>query len=200
NTNFLSHEYQKLTHISPRCILSNYLSRQTPDTYKDPQQLIFPFGLNTSQKTATERAFTDQLSIIEGPPGTGKTQTILNIIANAILRNESVAVVSNNNSATANVLEKLEEYDLDFFAAYLGNKENQESFFKEQTGSYPNMNHWHLDDETYKMIQSRLTESQSQLNEMLEDKNKQAKLKQKLSDLQIEYKYFEDYFDKLNYS
>jgi len=83
---------------------------------------VYPFGFNISQKTAVENALKNPLTIIEGPPGTGKTQTILNIIANAIMRNESVAVVSNNNSATRNVEEKLEQYKVDFIAAYLGSR------------------------------------------------------------------------------
>lgn len=45
------------------------------------------------------------ISVIEGPPGTGKTQTILNIIANIVMEGKNVAIVSNNNSATRNVLE-----------------------------------------------------------------------------------------------
>ena len=51
-------------------------------------------------------ALTNQISVIQGPPGTGKTQTILNIIANLLRDKKSVLVVSNNNSATENVLEK----------------------------------------------------------------------------------------------
>lgn len=72
------------------------------------------------------------MSVIEGPPGTGKTQTILNIIANAVMRGESVAVVSNTNSATENVFEKLRKYNVDFIAAPLGNKTNKETFIKSQ--------------------------------------------------------------------
>jgi KaiC/GvpD/RAD55 family RecA-like ATPase len=47
-----------------------------------------------SQKSATEKALTEQISVIEGPPGTGKTQTILIIIANAVINGKKVAVVS----------------------------------------------------------------------------------------------------------
>ena len=49
--------------------------------------LIFPFGCNSSQYIAVENAINNKISVIEGPPGTGKTQTILNIIANIIIRN-----------------------------------------------------------------------------------------------------------------
>ena len=69
--------------------------------------MIFPFGGNASQFKAVENALSNQMSVIQGPPGTGKTQTILNIIANLLVRGKTVQVVSNNNSATQNVFEKL---------------------------------------------------------------------------------------------
>lgn len=71
-----------------------------PIKNEEKEFTIFPFGFNISQKQAVDKALENNLSIIEGPPGTGKTQTILNIIANAVIRGESVAVVSSNNSAT----------------------------------------------------------------------------------------------------
>lgn len=60
----------------------------------------------------------NQISVIQGPPGTGKTQTILNIIANILMQGKTVQIVSNNNSATENVYEKLSssKYNLGFVA------------------------------------------------------------------------------------
>ncbi len=83
------------------------------------QGFIYPFGLNESQYQAVERAFSAQVSVIEGPPGTGKTQTILNILANILLRGQTVAVLSNNNAAVANVYEKLEKSGLGYLVAKL---------------------------------------------------------------------------------
>ncbi|WP_411883367.1 AAA domain-containing protein [Polaromonas sp. YR568] len=96
---------------------------------KEAEQLIYPFGVNESQLMAVEQAFNTQISLIEGPPGTGKTQTILNIIANVLLRGKTVAVLSNNNAAVKNVYEKLEKVGLDYLAARLGSKDNQKDFF-----------------------------------------------------------------------
>ncbi|MCV5473684.1 AAA domain-containing protein, partial [Escherichia coli] len=45
-----------------------------------PWGLIFPFGLNESQLLAVKRAFSSQISVIEGPPGTGKTTFISKFI------------------------------------------------------------------------------------------------------------------------
>ncbi|MHC1682927.1 MAG: AAA domain-containing protein [Clostridiaceae bacterium] len=159
---------------------------------------IFPFGFNLSQKSATEKALSGQVSVIEGPPGTGKTQTILNIIANAVINNKTVAVVSNNNSATANVLEKLERYDVDFIAAFLGNNDNKEKFFAEQKNTYPAISNLALTNEEYKEIKENLKQSQNKLNKMLEFKNELAILKQKLSELITEFKYFEIYNEESN--
>ncbi len=91
--------------------------------------LVYPFGVNESQLQAVEQAFASQISLIEGPPGTGKTQTILNIVANIVLRGKTVAILSNNNTAVENVCEKLGKVGLDYLVAKLGNKENINRFF-----------------------------------------------------------------------
>lgn len=194
----LSKQYSKITTVSPRSVLSAYLEGKPLNKDNNMVQPIFPFGFNLSQKSATEKALSNQISIIEGPPGTGKTQTILNIIANAVMNDKTVAVVSNNNSATANVLEKLQKFDMDFIAAYLGSNDNKEKFFTEQISTYPNMSDWTLSKSDFHTIMTRLNEAQHKLNLMLEYKNKQAALKQQLSVLQTEHEYFNRYYIDTN--
>ena len=89
--------------------LAKYLNPSTVHTFNKKENYIpiFPFGCNNSQYQAVKKAMENQISVIQGPPGTGKTQTILNIIANIILKGKTVQIVSNNNSATNNVYEKL---------------------------------------------------------------------------------------------
>lgn len=65
------------------------------------------YNLNEQQKTAVHKALHYPLSIIKGPPGTGKTETILRIAALAIARGETVAAVSTNFSAVKNIEDKL---------------------------------------------------------------------------------------------
>lgn len=191
---FLSRQYHKIRKISPRSALAVYLGRKPLKSKEvEPDQAIFPFGFNLSQKEATNKALNNQISVIEGPPGTGKTQTILNIIANAIMNKQTVAVVSNNNSATANVIEKLEQYDVDFIGAFLGNKANKDKFFADQTGKYPNMLNWELPDIEIKTIKENIVASQRKLDQMLGYQNKRAILKQELASLQTENKYFNEY-------
>lgn len=195
---FLKEQYDKIKIPNPRSVLANYTNPKEVEKREFYKQIIFPFGFNLSQKAATENALTNEISVIEGPPGTGKTQTILNIVANAIINDKTVAVVSNNNSATANVLEKLKKYEVDFIAAYLGNNNNKKAFFEEQSGSYPDFNQWKLEHEEYERIKNELLLSQKTLEQMLEKQNYMAKLKQELSSLDTEVEYFNQYrsFDK----
>jgi superfamily I DNA and/or RNA helicase len=198
DVSFLRKQYNNIKMISPRSVLAAYLEGKPLGSEKSQSHPIFPFGFNISQKLATEKALTNQVSIIEGPPGTGKTQTILNIIANAVINNKSVAVVSNNNSATANVLEKLEKYEVDFIAAYLGNNENKKKFFENQTNTYPKMANWKLSDTESQSLRTKIVESQKKLDEMLVYQNKRALLKQELSNMEREFAYFVKYLDESN--
>ncbi|MEH7307599.1 AAA domain-containing protein, partial [Neobacillus drentensis] len=196
DNSFLSKQYEKISMISPRSVLAAYLSGIPFDGENKQVKTFYPFGFNISQKSATEKALINQVSIIEGPPGTGKTQTILNIIANAVMNDKTVAVVSNNNSATANVLEKLQKYDVDFIVAYLGNNQNKAIFFANQKNTYPTMSEWTLPLSEYKSIQAELVASQRKLDEMLDYQNKLAILKQELSNFQTEYEYFMRYYEQ----
>ena len=119
--------------------LCNYIapSQYPPKIYKKPEVILYPFGINLSQMQAIENALSSQMSIIEGPPGTGKTQTILNIIVNLIIQDKSVLVVSPNNSATDNIVDKLIAKGYGFLVARLGSKVNIEGFQNKQTGKYP---------------------------------------------------------------
>jgi hypothetical protein len=130
----LSKIYNRLAFVDAMTAAACYLNPEKFPIKKSRcyTDLIYPFGCNASQKLAVAAAFENQISVIQGPPGTGKTQTILNIIANIVKEGKTVMVVSNNNSATANVREKLETYGLDFMVASLGSKENKESFLQEQ--------------------------------------------------------------------
>lgn len=193
---FLSRQYEKITFISPSSVLAKYLYPGEFEKCQLHSLPIFPFGFNLSQKKATENALTEQLSVMEGPPGTGKTQTILNIIANAIMNHKTVAVVSANNSATANVVEKLQQYGVDFIAAYLGNKKNREKFFSGQTNAYPDMTPWVMDKDDYKELEATLKIQGKELERMLEVQKQAALLKQELSALSLEKEYFDTYYQE----
>lgn len=63
---------------------------------------------NSSQSDVIERFKNGESFILEGPPGTGKTQTIVNMIAEAIMANKKVLFVSGKMSALNTVQKKLQ--------------------------------------------------------------------------------------------
>ena len=191
----LQKQYDALSFVDPKSVLAAFLN---PGKFKVSDECqsspIFPFGFNLSQKKATINALDSQISVIEGPPGTGKTQTILNIIANAVMQNRTVAVVSNNNSATANVFEKLEKYGTNFITASLGNRANKDLFFANQNGRYPdNLESWVLPPEKFTEMTEATINSGTKLEDLLAAKNEIAKLHQELDALNTERKYFREY-------
>ena len=193
--NILSAQYERIKSVSDATVLSCYLdSSKKPAVRTLPETVIYPFGLNQSQKTAVENALSSQISIIQGPPGTGKTQTILNIIANAVRNGQTVAVVSNNNSATLNVAEKLEKKGLSFLTAFLGSRANKEHFLKAQTGQYPDMSAWVLETEEKSQLDQEVTVLSKELSEMLNGKNRIAAIEQELLQLTPEQHYFGEYY------
>jgi len=69
--------------------------------------LLEIFSLNPAQENAVKQSLRDSLTVITGPPGTGKSQVVLNIIANAVYTNKTVLFASKNNKAVDVVIDKL---------------------------------------------------------------------------------------------
>lgn len=61
--------------------------------------LIEVLPLNEEQRRAVERSLCEQLTVVTGPPGTGKSQVVASILINAAWRGQSVLFASKNNMA-----------------------------------------------------------------------------------------------------
>jgi hypothetical protein len=129
----LQRPYGRLNFVHPESVLGCYLTG-APIVSREPGITpIFPFRCNISQRQAVDLALTRSVSVIEGPPGTGKTETILNLIANIITAEAgTVGVVSFTNAAVDNVREKLDELGFGHVIASLGRTEKREEFFAGQ--------------------------------------------------------------------
>lgn len=188
----LSKNYDSISEIPKDCILSSFLNGTLPPSNNNSVNPdFFPFGFNLSQRNAVNKAFSNNLSVIEGPPGTGKTQTILNIIANAVLNGQSVAVVSSNNSATKNVYEKLEKNGIEFIAALLGNSQNKQEFIATQK-EISDLSKFNLTDIQKTEIKEKATKLVAQLSENLDKKNELATLKLQIDNFKTEYTHFKE--------
>lgn len=154
------------------------------------EHYIFPFGLNESQLEAVENAFSSQISIIEGPPGTGKTQTILNIIANILVNKKTVAIVSNNNPAVENVYEKMKKKELDYLVAKLGSSNNKTEFFS----ALKEVPLYNSDSEAITI--EEIDEILVKVRTGLTTQNIVAQLIAEISELSIEKKHLEEWYEE----
>lgn len=195
-TILLEKQYENINFIGNHAAAAVYLNPAENEVALYPDGYpVFPFGCNESQYLAVEAALTHQISVIQGPPGTGKTQTILNIIANLLIQGKTILVVSNNNSATANVMEKLSspKYGLGFLVAPLGNSDHKSDFIGDQSGVYPNLSSWKISDEAQMSLQKKVEEFSAELTRIFKKQQRLAKAKQEWEALQIEQKYFQQY-------
>jgi len=180
----------KLKLVAKSSVATRFIEASTPSTLHSATPFIFPFGVNLSQRAALKNALQNQLSLIKGPPGTGKTQTILNLIANLIIQNKNIAVVAGNNSAVANVYEKLEKSDLGFVAALLGRSSQVEDFFS-NLPKVPNMSGWALSFQQQNDIKNRLKSLNDAVSQLQESRNKLAEAQSYMSKLTLEHQYFQ---------
>lgn len=195
----LPNKFKKISYVGKDVALAKYLNPSTIHTFnrKENYMPIFPFGCNNSQYQAVKKAMQNQISVIQGPPGTGKTQTILNIIANIILQGKTVQIVSNNNSATDNVYEKLcsQKYNLGFIAATLGKSDNKKNFIGNQNGNYPDFSSWEL-NANRDIIKNKILEESKQLKNVFDKQERLASLKQENAQIETELEYFKQYVEE----
>jgi ATP-dependent RNA/DNA helicase IGHMBP2 len=92
--------------------LRDVLLGAQPARFREPQadDLFYPSVLNDSQLMAVRHVVTAQdVAIIHGPPGTGKTTTLVQAILETIRRERRVLVCAPSNTAVDLLTEKLAE-------------------------------------------------------------------------------------------
>lgn len=83
------------------------LSAPPPNTSPVAVTEWFDDALEDDQRTAVQRALGRDLSLVLGPPGTGKTRTLAEIVRQAVARGERVLVTAASHTAVDNLAERL---------------------------------------------------------------------------------------------
>ncbi len=85
-----------------------FLGEQQPERVKVPKIIWLNRNLNEYQQTAVKNALAAQdVALVHGPPGTGKTTVLVEIIRQHVARGERVLATAPSNIAVDNILEKL---------------------------------------------------------------------------------------------
>ena len=81
---------------------------QRPMRYGEPKPFEFLTSLNPPQKEAVQFALAaHDIAVIHGPPGTGKTTTLAEVVYQAVRQGKRILACAPSNTAVDNLLEKL---------------------------------------------------------------------------------------------
>jgi len=91
-----------------RHLLTNVAEHHYPEPAAPEQDdTVYVTEVNEEQRKTLAAVEDENVVVVTGPPGTGKSQTILNIVAQAVLRGQSVLFASRNNQAVDVVMDRL---------------------------------------------------------------------------------------------
>ncbi|MGS2616100.1 DUF4011 domain-containing protein [Micromonospora sp. LZ34] len=102
------------------------------DVTVDEAQLHLPIPADGSQMQAIVLAAHGQSFVLEGPPGTGKSQTITNMIATAVAAGRSVLFVAEKQAALDVVKRRLKQIGLGPFALDLHGRKQSLNAIRQQ--------------------------------------------------------------------
>ena len=103
---------------------------------QSPVSLIQVLPMNKSQEDAAKSGLKEPLTVVTGPPGTGKSQLVVNLIASCALAGKPVLFASKNNKAVEVVRQRLRDLlgDQQDWVLRLGNREMMEACRQEMDG------------------------------------------------------------------
>ncbi|WP_179317683.1 AAA domain-containing protein [Winogradskyella undariae] len=137
-------------------------------------------SLNNSQKKGIELSFNQPLTIITGPPGTGKSQVVTNILANAIIKGEKILFSSKNNKAVDNVHQRISNLlNTDYFLR-LGTTTHNNELIQKLTSTIQGINNEKFQDKS-----KALALKKSEFKELSDEKNTLEKQLKSIKDLEL---------------
>ncbi|MEZ5015184.1 MAG: DUF3320 domain-containing protein [Chitinophagales bacterium] len=142
------------------------------DAHLHPTDIALPIATDSSQLQAIQTSTIDTSFILHGPPGTGKSQTITNIIANALYKGKKVLFVSAKKAALEVVENRLKSIGLHPFCLELhSNKANKAAVLEQLAASGQIVKG--SSQEQYVREADRLFDLRKELNEYVEALHKE---------------------------
>ncbi len=132
-----------------------------------PADMAIPMSADSSQMVAIAAAAGGQSFVLHGPPGTGKSQTITNMIANALYQGKSVLFVAEKMAALNVVQKRLEKIGLAPFCLELHSNKTNKSTVLGQLNRALEVGRIKAPEE-YTQTAEKLYELRSELNHVIE--------------------------------
>jgi very-short-patch-repair endonuclease len=111
---------------------AEFIEHDTVDTHIDPDKIFTPLNCDSFQLVAVEASGKPQDFVLEGPPGTGKSETIANIICHNLALGRKVLFVAEKMAALNVVYRRMEKVGLDHLCLELhSNKSNKKAVLEQ---------------------------------------------------------------------
>lgn len=137
-----------------------------------PDQLLLPVSADSSQITAVSASGSEKSFVLHGPPGTGKSQTITNMIASNLAQGRTVLFVAEKMAALSVVQSRLEQIGLGPFCLELhSNKSTKKAVLEQLRRTLETTHSASLGE--WKRQAERLAASRSELNGYVASLHKQ---------------------------
>jgi len=141
-----------------------FLKEDQLDELCPPDQLLLPISADSSQIAAVHAAVQGKSFVLHGPPGTGKSQTITNLIAASLASGKTVLFVAEKMAALSVVQNRLEQIGLGPFCLELhSNKSTKRAVLEQfrrtlETARTASPEDWRKQAERLKLAREELNE------------------------------------------
>ena len=116
---------------------SQFVDRREVDQKIKPDAFYAPLNCDSSQMVAVEASSHNQDFVLEGPPGTGKSETIANIICHNLALGRKVLFVAEKMAALQVVYRRMEKVGLSHLCLELhSNKVNKKSVLEQLNNAW----------------------------------------------------------------
>lgn len=176
-----------------------YMREERLDDKYGYEDLLLPINADSSQLQAISAATAGNSFVLHGPPGTGKSQTITNIIANALYQGKRVLFVAEKMAALSVVQSRLATIGLGPFCLELHSNKARKSEVLVQLQKTMEVVRKET-PENFKMEAERLNQLRKALNQHVEALHKKQDYGYSLYDLFNEYVKYPEAKDDIPFS
>ena len=161
--------------------------------YKNPpykKEILEVLPLNDEQEQAVRSALSADVTLIAGPPGTGKTQVVANLIINAAIAGQNVLFTSKNNNAVDVVVKRVNALnkDLPLILRYEKSAKQCISDYMQLWEKAKAKNESYDDAvEAYKRVYSSYDAKRTQKLQIVDNRNKFDELEQSVCSIRDKY-------------
>lgn len=177
-------------------VSKDFPNPNTLDEEYKPMDLAIPISADSSQLSAICAASKGESFVLHGPPGTGKSQTITNMIANALYEGKSVLFIAEKMAALSVVQKRLESIGLGPFCLELHSNKARKKDVLEQLNHTLNYGKVKSKEE-YELHANRLQGLRTELNEFIAELHKKRSYGISLYEAISKAEEYEEYSSKL---